>query len=164
MVVCSNENYKQTTGMQYYIKKEDWEEIYNKLSERKDIRRRNKRKLRIFIEAIWYMSRTGCQWRLLPNYYGSWRAVHSRFQAWSEKGVWEYLFKSVQKEADLEATMIDSTIVRAHACSAGLGKDSQEKEGLGRSKGGFTTKIHAMVDALGSVKISNGAILERLQN
>jgi transposase len=46
--------------------------------------------------------------------------------------------------------MIDSTIVRAHACSAGYRKDSRDQEGLGRSKGGFSTKIHALVDALGN--------------
>lgn len=46
--------------------------------------------------------------------------------------------------------MIDSTIVRAHSCAAGYGKNSQEKEALGRSKGWFTTKIHAAVDALGN--------------
>jgi transposase len=45
--------------------------------------------------------------------------------------------------------MIDSTIVRAHACSAGYGQKSQAKQALGRSKGGFTTKIHARVDGLG---------------
>ena len=46
--------------------------------------------------------------------------------------------------------MIDATIVRAHACSAGYKEGSQDEESLGRSKGGFTTKIHAMVDALGN--------------
>ncbi len=53
-------------------------------------------------------------------------------------------------EADEEAVMIDATIVRAHACSAGYKKNSQEQEALGRSKGGFTTKIHALVDDLGN--------------
>lgn len=46
--------------------------------------------------------------------------------------------------------MIDSTIVRAHACAAGYNKNSQEQEALGRSKGGFSTKIHTLVDALGN--------------
>lgn len=46
--------------------------------------------------------------------------------------------------------MIDATIIRAHACAAGLGKNTQEQEALGRSKGGFTSKIHALVDALGN--------------
>jgi transposase len=44
--------------------------------------------------------------------------------------------------------MLDSTIVRAHPCAAGYG--NQEKEGLGRSHGGFTSKIHTKVDALGN--------------
>ncbi|WP_119343701.1 IS5 family transposase, partial [Facilibium subflavum] len=45
--------------------------------------------------------------------------------------------------------MIDSTIVRAHACAAGYEKDGNSAQALGKSKGGFTTKIHTLVDALG---------------
>ena len=45
--------------------------------------------------------------------------------------------------------MIDATIVRAHPCAAGDEKGQHAREALGRSKGGFTTKIHAVVDALG---------------
>ncbi len=44
----------------------------------------------------------------------------------------------------------DTTIVRAHACSAGYGTNTQKQEALGRSKGGFSTKVHALVDALGN--------------
>ncbi len=46
--------------------------------------------------------------------------------------------------------MIDGTIIRAHACSAGYKKNSGGQEALGRSRGGFSTKIHALVDALGN--------------
>ncbi|ETO91533.1 MAG: putative transposase [Candidatus Xenolissoclinum pacificiensis L6] len=58
--------------------------------------------------------------------------------------------KTVQKccvRGDLQEVMIDSTIVRAHVYEAGY---SKEEEGLGRSKGGFTSKIHALVDTLGN--------------
>jgi hypothetical protein len=48
----------------------------------------------------------------------------------------------------MEAAMIDATTVRTHARSSGYKKDSQIEECLGRSRGGFTTKIHALVDAL----------------
>jgi len=44
--------------------------------------------------------------------------------------------------------MLDSTIVCAHDCAAGIGK--QNIQGLGRSSGGFTSKIHVKVDALGN--------------
>ena len=39
--------------------------------------------------------------------------------------------------------------IRAHACASGYKKNQQEEQALGWSKGGFTTKIHALVDALG---------------
>ncbi len=96
------------------------------------------------------MARSGCQWRLLPLCYGHFGAVHMRFKDWSDRGIWEMLFKIVADDPDMEAVMIDETIVRAHACSAGYKKDSQYENALGRSKGGFTTKIHALVDALGN--------------
>ncbi len=49
----------------------------------------------------------------------------------------------------MESIMIDSTIVRAHSCAAG-GKGGNEEQELGRSKGGYTTKVHATTDALGN--------------
>lgn len=73
-----------------------------------------------------------------------------RFKSWAGKDIWGKLFQSISAQPDLESVMIDATIVRSHACSALYKKDSQEDECLGRSKGGFTTKIHAVVDALGN--------------
>ena len=94
--------------------------------------------------------RTGCQWRMLPSLYGKWRSIHKRFKEWSDKGVWSYLFEEVKDKPDMENVMIDTTIVRAHACSSGYKKDGQEEESLGRSKGGFSTKIHTLVDGFGN--------------
>jgi transposase len=53
-------------------------------------------------------------------------------------------------DADNEYAMIDSTIVRAHKHSAGAQKKDGKDQVIGRSKGGLSTKIHAMVDALGN--------------
>lgn len=136
--------------MDYFIKDREWEEIFKIQRSFKDIHTKNEQQLRKFMEAVWYVARTGCQWRLLPFYYGHWRSVHRRFKKWSDKGIWEMLFQKIQQTPDLEAIMIDATIVRAHACSAGYGKESQPQQALGRSRGGFSTKIHALVDALGN--------------
>ncbi|MDX2049864.1 MAG: IS5 family transposase [Rickettsiaceae bacterium] len=136
--------------MNYYIKEDEWKDIFQFLSSRKDIRSKKEAKLRIFIEAVYYIMRTGCQWRMLPTYYGKWRSIHQRFSRWVTKGIFEELFKSHHDEADTEWIMIDSTIIRANACSAGYQKDSGDEQGLGRSNGGFTSKIHALVDALGN--------------
>ena len=95
------------------------------------------------------MARTGAQWRELPEEYGKWNSVFSRFNSWAKKQVWDELLEFCAQDPDLEYVMFDATIVRAHACAAGYG--NQESEGLGRSMGGFTSKIHAKVDALGNL-------------
>ncbi len=136
--------------MNYYIKKDNWEHIYALLIKRRDIKHRQEDKLRIFIEGVYYILKTGCQWRMLPKVYGKYRSIHKRFQEWNDKAIWNYLFQNTKKDPDMESILLDSTIVRAHACSAGYRKDSQTQEALGRSRGGFTTKIHALVDALGN--------------
>jgi transposase len=46
--------------------------------------------------------------------------------------------------------LIDSTVVRAHACAAGTAGSNATAEALGRSRGGFSTKVHALTDALGN--------------
>jgi transposase len=136
--------------MKYHIKERKWEVMFAKLSKIKGVHVKNEDKLLRFIEGAWYVLRSGCQWRLLSIDYGCWRAIHMRFKYWSKKGIWSHLFDSVIDEPDTGAVMIDATIVRAHACSARYKKDSGDQECLGQSKGGFTTKIHALLDALGN--------------
>ena len=104
--------------------------------------------LKKFIEAIYWITRTGAQWREVPEKYGNWNSVFTRFNAWSKKNIWGKLMEFCVQDPDLEYLSIDATIVRAHACAAGYG--NQAEQGLGRSKGGFSTKIHAKVDALGN--------------
>lgn len=136
--------------MHYLIKDTEFQGILKFLVKIKGIHKNDTERLRRFIEAIYYVCRSGCQWRLLPTYYGSWRSVHKRFKQWSNRNIWQRLFEFSQIDPDMELVMIDATIVRSHPCAAGYGKNTQEKEALGRSKGGFTTKIHALVDALGN--------------
>ena len=104
--------------------------------------------LKNFIEAIYWITRTGAQWREVPEKYGNWNSVFTRFNAWSKKNIWGKLMEFCVQDPDLEYLSIDATIVRAHAYAAGYG--NQAEQGLGRSKGGFSTKIHAKVDALGN--------------
>ena len=135
--------------MNYYISSNTQEHILSFLSHEKGLHTKDTVALRKFIEAIWSIARSGCQWRLLSKDYGNWRAVHKRFKYWSDANIWEKLMRYVS-DPDCEAIMIDTTTIRAHACSAGYGKNSQDREALGCSRGGFTTKIHAIVDALGN--------------
>lgn len=131
-----------------YITNFAWCKMFTFLKAQKDIYVIEEAHCRNFIEAIFYIARTGAQWRELPVTYGKWNSIFRRFNAWSSKGLWERLLQFCAQDADLEYVMIDSTIIRAHACAAGYG--NQDEQGLGRSKGGFTSKIHAKVDALGN--------------
>jgi transposase len=105
---------------------------------------------RLFVDAVLYRYRAGIPWRDLPEHYGPWKAVHTRFTRWAKRGVWVAVFAHLANDADPEYAMIDSTIVRAHQHSAGAKGGDREQEAIGRSKGGLTTKIHATTDALGN--------------
>ena len=45
---------------------------------------------RRFINAVFWVSRTGAPWRDLSPDYGKWGSVHQRFIRWRRKGVWEF--------------------------------------------------------------------------
>ena len=77
---------------------------------------------RLFVEAVLYRYRAGIPWRDLPERFGPWKAVHTRFSRWAVSGVWKKVVQHLAGDADNEYAMIDSTIVRAHQHSAGAQK------------------------------------------
>jgi transposase len=105
---------------------------------------------RLFVEAVLYRFRAGIPSRDLPERFGDFRVIHTPFSRWSKTGVWERVFQALCCEADNEYAAIDATMVRAHQHSAGAKASCAEDEGIGRSRGGLSTKIPAVVDALGS--------------
>ena len=114
----------------------------------KNVYTKNTKRIQKFIKAVVWMARSGAQWRALPSEYGDWNTVFRRFNNWSKKGIWELLHQYCITDPDLESVMIDSTVVRAHACAAGYEKGQEEAQALGRSRGGFSTKVHTVTDAL----------------
>ena len=134
----------------YNLSEETWSKLLSRLQVMDGIYIGSGSKLRRFLEAIFFVMRTGIQWNELPASYGRYRSVHKRFDAWSAKGIWNRLFDCFACDHDGEWVMIDATITRAHPCASGYTKDGDDAQALGRSKGGFTCKIHALVDALGN--------------
>lgn len=74
---------------------------------------------RLFVDAVLWIARTGSPWRDLPDEFGPWYSVYTRFWRWSQRGVWDSLFNTLADDPDFEFLMIDSTIVRAHQHAAG---------------------------------------------
>ena len=133
-----------------YINETTWCKIYSFLKGFGSAYVKNEKKTKMFVEAVFWMMRTGAQWRELPDYYGNWNTVFTRFNEWSKKGIWINLNESCIVDPDLEWVMIDSTVVRTHACATGYRKNGSEEQGIGRSRGGLTSKIHLLIEALGN--------------
>jgi len=74
---------------------------------------------RLFLNAIFWIAKTGAPWRDLPERLGNWNSVFQRFNRWARKGVWTQVMAVLSEDADLEWLLIDSTIIRAHQHSAG---------------------------------------------
>ncbi|MDV5147493.1 IS5 family transposase [Streptomyces sp. SBC-4] len=113
------------------------------------------------VNGILFRVRTGIPWRDLPERFGSWKTVYERHRRWSADGTWDRILRAVQADADLAGRLdwsmvsVDSTSCRAHQHAAGAGKKAprvpkkrstprnhRPDEGLGRSRGGLTCKIH----------------------
>jgi transposase len=102
----------------------------------------------LFLNAVLRVMRHGGTWRVLPKRFGKHDSVRKRALRWAQKGPWRYPFDAV-RGTELEAVLLDSTIVRAHQRAAGQVKKRGGDEALSRSRSGLSTKLHAAVDERG---------------
>ena len=106
----------------YGLRDDQWKRIEDLLPGREETVGVTAKDNRLFIDAVLYRYRAGIPWRDLPERFGDFRVVHTRFSRWAKSGVWEKVFKRLAVDADNEYALIDSTIVRAHQHSAGARK------------------------------------------
>ncbi len=111
--------------------------------------------LRGLVDGVRHRVRVGCPWRDVPDRYGPWWRVYGLFACWQALGVWERVEQALQAMADAAGRIgwqvsVDSTTARAHVHAAGARRDSvlrhpgePDDHGFGRSRGGWSTKIHA---------------------
>ena len=111
----------------YALRDDQWERIENMLPGKEGDVGATAKDNRLFVEAVLYRYRAGIAWRDIPERFGDFRVVHTRFSRWSKSGVWERIFKQLAEDADHEYAMIDSTVVRAHQHSAGAKKNRNQQ-------------------------------------
>ncbi len=104
---------------------EPWERLQPLLPPQKAKTGRPATDHRLIINGILWILRTGAPWRDLPERYGPWATVASRFYSWRTSGLWDRIFAHVQTQADAAGRIdwrihyVDGTIVRAHQHAAG---------------------------------------------
>jgi transposase len=104
---------------------------------------------RLLCDAILYMVKAGCQWRLLPKSFPPWKTVHDRFRKWCRDGTWQLLNDALRSVVRCEedrkhapsAAVLDSQTVRSDGHGGAVGYDAGKK-----TKG---RKRFILVDTLG---------------
>ena len=92
---------------------------------------------RQFLNAVFWILRTGAPWRDLPPSYGDWKNTHRRFCRWRDSGAWEALLEQLIEAPDYEWLMIDASHVKVHPHAAGAVGGN---EAMGLTKGGSTVR------------------------
>ncbi|WP_354475774.1 IS5 family transposase [Marisediminicola sp. UYEF4] len=122
---------------------------------------------RTMVEAIIYRYRCGIAWRDLPEVFGKWQTVWTWHHRMAVDGTWDQVLSRLTAAADAAGLIdwslsVDSTIARAHQHASNItrhtGASSNYKNsstlepldhGIGRSRGGLSTKVHQLVEGNG---------------
>jgi transposase len=102
---------------------------------------------RMVLNGIVWKLRTGTAWRDVPERYGSWQSLYTRFRRWALDGTFTAMLRAIQAEKDAVGDIdwlvsVDSTIARAHQHAAGARKGGTTK----RTKHTITPSVDPVAD------------------
>ena len=102
----------------YELSEAQWERIKDLLPGKAGDPGRSAKDNRLFVNGVLWVLRSGAHWHDLPERYGKWKSVHTRFARWAKAGAWERVFKVLTADRRNEYLMLDTTLVRAHQQAA----------------------------------------------
>ncbi len=102
----------------YELSDRQWERVKDLLPGKVGDPGRSGRDNRQFVNGVLWVLRSGAHWHDLPERYGKWKTVHTRFSRWAKAGVWERMFEALLRDRDNQYLMLDTTLVRAHQQAA----------------------------------------------
>ena len=131
--------------MRYELTDHEWAAISSMLPNKpRGVPRLNDRRV---INGIFWVLRSGAPWRDLPQSFGPYTTCYNRFVRWRRASVWSRIMEALAGAHDAAVQMIDTSIVRVHQHTACVARS--KRQSMGRSPGGRTSKIHAVVDTKG---------------
>jgi transposase len=131
--------------MRYELNDHEWAAIKPFLPDKtRGVPRVNDRRV---LNGIFWVLRSGAPWRDVPDNYGPYTTCYNRFVRWRRAGVWTKIMSAFAGAHDAAVQMIDTSIVRVHQHGACITRN--RRQSMGRSRGGLTSKIHAVVDTNG---------------
>jgi transposase len=131
--------------MRYELTDYEWSVIRPMLPNKpRGVPRVNDRRV---LNGIFWVLRSGAPWRDLPKSYGPPTTCYNRFVRWRRAAVWDRIMDALAAAHDVTVQMIDTSIVRVHQHGSCISGNAEQH--MGRSRGGLTSKIHAVVDANG---------------
>ena len=131
--------------MRYELTDDEWAAIKPMLPNKsRGVPRVNDRRV---LNGIFWVLRSGAPWRDLPDNFGPYTTCYNRFVRWRRAGVWAKIMSALAGAHDTAVQMIDTSVIRVHQHGACITRN--KKQSMGRSRGGLTSKIHALVDTNG---------------
>jgi transposase len=131
--------------MRYELTDHEWATIKTLLPNKpRGVPRADDRRV---LNGIFWVLRSGAPWRDLPQGFGPYTTCYNRFVRWRRAGVWGRIMNAMAASHEAAVQIIDTSIVRVHQHAACINRN--RKQSMGRSRGGLTTKIHALVDSNG---------------
>jgi len=112
----------------YELSDTQWDRIKDLLPGKVGDPGRSGKDNRLFVNGVLWVLRSGAPWPDMPERYGKWKSVHTRFARWAKNGVWEHVFKVLTADRKNDYLMLDTTLVRAHQQAA-------------TGKGGLATRL-----------------------
>ena len=131
--------------MRFDLSDDEWALLEPLMPKSRKSARADDRKI---MNAIFYVLRTGMPWRDLPERYGPYTTAYNRFNRWSRRGIWKRIFDTLAAEIARQPVS-DRQHDRESPSRGQRRKRGEQNQAIGISRGGRSTKIHAIVDSKG---------------